>query len=52
VVGERDEVARDAPELVELIASSHLVTIPGRDHMGAVPAKEFKQAAIAFLTAE
>jgi pimeloyl-ACP methyl ester carboxylesterase len=52
VVGERDEIARDALELVELIPSSHLVTIPGRDHMGAVPAREFKQAAIDFLSAE
>ncbi|MDQ2942116.1 MAG: alpha/beta hydrolase, partial [Candidatus Dormibacteraeota bacterium] len=52
VVGDRDELARDAPELVELIASSRLVTIPGRDHMGAVPAREFKQAAIDFLSEE
>jgi len=50
VVGDRDELAPDAPELVELIPSSRLVTIPGRDHMGAVPAKEFKQAAIDFLS--
>ena len=52
VVGDRDELARDAPELVELIPSSRLVTIAGRDHMGAVPAREFKQAAIEFLTEE
>jgi pimeloyl-ACP methyl ester carboxylesterase len=52
VVGERDDLARGAPELVELIPSSRLVTIPGRDHMGAVPAREFKQAAIDFLSAE
>jgi len=52
VVGDRDELAPDAPELVELIPSSRLVTIPGRDHMGAVPAREFKQAAIDFLSAE
>lgn len=52
VAGDRDEIARDAPELVELIPSSRLVTIPGRDHMGAVPAKEFKQAAIQFLSEE
>jgi pimeloyl-ACP methyl ester carboxylesterase len=50
--GERDELAPDAPELVELIPSSRLVTIAGRDHMGAVPAREFKQAAIDFLSAE
>jgi pimeloyl-ACP methyl ester carboxylesterase len=52
VVGDRDDLARDAPELVELITSSRLVTIPGRDHMGAVPAREFKKAAIDFLSAE
>jgi len=52
VVGDRDELARDAPELVEMIPSSRLVTIPGRDHMGAVPAREFKKAAIEFLSAE
>src|ERR1700682_3207498 len=52
VVGDRDELAPDAPELVELIPSSRLVTIPGRDHMGAVPAREFKQAAIEFLSTE
>lgn len=51
-VGDRDELAPDAPELVELIPSSRLVTLPGRDHMGAVPAREFKEAAIAFLAAE
>ena len=52
VVGDRDDIARDAPELVELIPSSRLFTIPGRDHMGAVPAREFKKAAIDFLSAE
>ena len=52
VAGDRDELAPDAAELVELIPSSRLVTIAGRDHMGAVPAREFKQAAIEFLSAE
>ncbi len=52
VVGDRDELARDAPELVEMIPSSRLVTIPGRDHLGAVPAREFKTAAVDFLTTE
>jgi pimeloyl-ACP methyl ester carboxylesterase len=51
-VGERDDITRDAPELVELIPSSRLVVIPGRDHLGAVPAREFKHAAIDFLSAE
>jgi pimeloyl-ACP methyl ester carboxylesterase len=52
VVGERDDIARGAPELVELIPSSRLVTIPGRDHMSAVPAREFKQVALEFLSSE
>ena len=52
VAGDRDEIARNAPELVELIPTARLVTIPGRDHMSAVPAREFKRAALDFLTAE
>ena len=52
VVGDRDEIARRAPELVELIRSARLVTIAGRDHLSAVPAREFKQATLDFLTAE
>jgi pimeloyl-ACP methyl ester carboxylesterase len=52
VVGDRDDIARGAPELVELIPSARLVTVAGRDHMGAVPARDFKQAAVDFLTAE
>ncbi len=52
VVGDRDDIATGAPELVELIPSARLVTIANRDHMSAVPAREFKQAALEFLTAE
>jgi pimeloyl-ACP methyl ester carboxylesterase len=52
VVGAKDEIARGAPELVEMIPTARLVTIRDRDHMSAVPAREFKQAAIEFLTAE
>jgi pimeloyl-ACP methyl ester carboxylesterase len=52
VVGDHDEVARDAPELIELIPTARLVTIPGRDHMTAVTAREFKQAALDFLASE
>ncbi|HEV8596442.1 MAG TPA: alpha/beta hydrolase [Candidatus Dormibacteraeota bacterium] len=52
VVGDQDQIARGAPELVELIPSSRLVTIAGRDHMSAVPARDFKRAALEFLTAE
>ena len=52
VVGDSDNIATGAPELVELIPSARLVTIANRDHMSAVPAREFKQAAVDFLTAE
>jgi len=50
VVGDRDDIASGAPELVELIPSARLVTLAGRDHMSAVTAREFKPAAIEFLT--
>lgn len=50
VVGDQDEIARGAPELVELIPSARLVTVAGRDHLSLVPAREFKHAAIDFLT--
>lgn len=52
VVGDHDEIARDAPALIELIPTARLVTIPGRDHMSAVTSRDFKQAAIDFFTAE
>ena len=52
VVGDRDDIARGAPELVELIPTARLVTIAGRDHLGAVSARDFKTAALDFLTAE
>jgi len=49
VVGDQDQIASGAPELVELIPSARLVTIPGRDHMSTVPARDFKRAALEFL---
>ncbi len=52
VVGDRDEIARGAPELIELIPTARLVTIAGRDHMSAVVARDFKQAALDFLTTD
>ena len=52
VVGDHDDIARGAPELIELIPSARLVTIAGRDHMSAVVARDFKQAALEFLTAD
>jgi len=49
VVGERDEIAHDANRLADQIRGARLVTIPGRDHMSAVPARQFKDAALEFL---
>jgi pimeloyl-ACP methyl ester carboxylesterase len=52
VAGDDDDIARGAPELVELIPTAHLVTVEGRDHLSTVPARDFKRAAVDFLTAE
>jgi pimeloyl-ACP methyl ester carboxylesterase len=52
VVGDRDLIARHAAELIELIPTARLATVAGRDHMSAVPAAEFKRAALEFLGAE
>jgi pimeloyl-ACP methyl ester carboxylesterase len=49
VVGDQDNIAHGAPELVELVPTARLFTIAGRDHMSAVVAREFKQAALRFL---
>jgi pimeloyl-ACP methyl ester carboxylesterase len=48
-VGDRDEIAHDAAELARQIPGARLVMIPGRDHMGTVPARQFKDAALEFL---
>jgi pimeloyl-ACP methyl ester carboxylesterase len=48
-VGERDEIAHDAAQLAAQIPAARLVVIPGRDHMGAVTARHFKDAAVEFL---
>jgi pimeloyl-ACP methyl ester carboxylesterase len=51
VVGERDPIARGAPELAAQIPGARFVTITGRDHMNTVPARHFKDAALEFLAA-
>lgn len=50
VVGDEDALAEGAPELIERISTARLVTIPGRDHLSTVTAREFKHAAVDFLT--
>lgn len=52
VVGGNDELVSGAEDLVEMIPTARLVVVPGRDHLGTVPAREFKEAALAFLEAE
>ena len=49
VVGDQDELVSGSHDLVEQIPTARLVTVPGRDHLGTVPAREFKQAALEFL---
>ncbi|MFI5282390.1 MAG: alpha/beta fold hydrolase [Candidatus Dormibacterales bacterium] len=52
VIGDRDEIAGSGADLTEMIPTARLLTIPGRDHLGAVPAREFKRAAVEFLSAD
>jgi pimeloyl-ACP methyl ester carboxylesterase len=52
MVGERDPIARGAPELAAQIPGARYVTITGRDHMNAVPARQFKDAALEFLAGD
>ncbi len=49
VVGSNDELVSGAEELVEMMPTAKLVIVPGRDHLGTVPAREFKEATLAFL---
>jgi pimeloyl-ACP methyl ester carboxylesterase len=48
-VGDNDDIAVDAGRLVKSIPNARLLTISGRNHMSAVPAREFKEAALEFL---
>ncbi len=50
VVGSDDAVAGSPSELATLIPGAQAVVLPGRDHMKAVGASEFKAAALAFLS--
>jgi len=49
VIGDRDELASGAHELGEWCPAGRLGTGRGRDDVGTVPAREFKQAALGFL---
>jgi pimeloyl-ACP methyl ester carboxylesterase len=52
VVGAQDDIVDKVPRLVESIPTARLVTVAGRNHMSAVAAREFKEAALGFLGAD
>jgi pimeloyl-ACP methyl ester carboxylesterase len=47
--GDRDLVAPDGAEVARRVRGARYVPIEGRDHMNAVPARQFKEAALEFL---
>lgn len=49
MAGDQDPLARDADELARRIPGARYVPIDGRNHMNAVPARQFKSAALEFL---
>jgi pimeloyl-ACP methyl ester carboxylesterase len=49
VVGDKDDIAAGVDRLIESLPTARLVTLAGRNHMSAVPAREFKEAALDFL---
>jgi pimeloyl-ACP methyl ester carboxylesterase len=49
VVGEQDDIVGGVDRLIESIPTAELVKVAGRNHMSAVPAREFKEAALDFL---
>ncbi len=49
VVGDDDDIVAEVDRFIEHLPTAKLVTIGGRNHMSAVPAGEFKKAALEFL---
>jgi pimeloyl-ACP methyl ester carboxylesterase len=49
MTGELDVVAPNADQVASRIPGARYVPIVGRDHMNAVPARQFKEAALEFL---
>lgn len=49
VQGSRDDLAEGAERLAEATGAARPLLLPDRDHLTAVPAREFKHAALAFL---
>jgi pimeloyl-ACP methyl ester carboxylesterase len=52
IAGDQDVIARDAPQLAARLPHGRYDPIPGRNHNNAVPARDFKAAAIPFLLGE
>jgi pimeloyl-ACP methyl ester carboxylesterase len=51
MAGDKDPIARGAPDLARRIPDARYFAIEGRNHMNAVPARHFKSAALEFLSA-
>jgi pimeloyl-ACP methyl ester carboxylesterase len=49
VVGEKDDIVGNVDRLIESIPTAKLVRLAGRNHMSAVPAREFKEATLDFF---
>jgi pimeloyl-ACP methyl ester carboxylesterase len=49
MTGDQDPIARGASELASQIPGARYTAIAGRNHMSAVPARQFKEATLAFL---
>lgn len=49
VAGAQDAIAGEVSELARRIPTAKSLSIAGRDHMNAVPARQFKEAALEFL---
>jgi pimeloyl-ACP methyl ester carboxylesterase len=49
MAGDQDPLARGAPDLAAQVPGARYIAIAGRNHMNAVPARQFKEAALAFL---
>ncbi|MBO0708256.1 MAG: alpha/beta fold hydrolase [Candidatus Dormibacteraeota bacterium] len=52
IAGDQDLIAGDAPELAARLPHARYDPIPGRTHNNAVPARDFKAAAVPFLLGE
>jgi pimeloyl-ACP methyl ester carboxylesterase len=52
VVGDKDDIVAEVDMLIESIPTARLVRLPGRDHMSAVPAGDFKKAVLEFLAVD